>query len=416
VRGRFAVVLILGPLIGGFISLPAFAQEGAEFPDSAQDAADTRPDDGDGGWFAHARYRVENVDQDGPLRPATASTLRTSAGFSTSSDRMWGGLIEVEDVHAIGSEKFNSTTNGRSEYSVVPDPDGTELNQAYLNLQLSGFRARAGRQAFVLDNQRFFGDVGFRQNQQTFDALTLQANAPGGSRFIYGYLWRVKRFLGDDNPTGDLHMRTHVLNYSLGRLNGDRLTAYGYLIEMDEDPFRATSTQTYGASYDGGVDVSTSKVIYRAEYATQSDYADNPATADTWYANVELGWRFANQWVVTAGAEVLSGDGAVAFQAPLGTLHKFNGTADVFAISTPGNGLEDRYVRAYLPLGGVRFTLTWHDFQSQTGSVDYGRELDAELNWRIDTRWLVGAKYADYSATDFAMDTRKAWVWVQVDL
>jgi hypothetical protein len=64
----------------------------------------------------------------------------------------------------------------------------------------------------------------------------------------------------------------------------------------------------------------------------------------------------------------------------------------------------------------VRFTLTWHDFQSETGSVDYGRELDAELNWRIDTRWLVGAKYADYSATDFATDTRKAWVWVQVDL
>jgi hypothetical protein len=43
----------------------------------------------------------------------------------------------------------------------------------------------------VLDDQRFFGDVGFRQNQQTVDALTLQASTPGGSRFIYAFLDQV---------------------------------------------------------------------------------------------------------------------------------------------------------------------------------------------------------------------------------
>ena len=38
----------------------------------------------------------------------------------------------------------------------------------------------------------------------------------------------------------------------------------------------ANSTKTFGISYDGGVDVGTSKFLYRAEYADQSDYADNP--------------------------------------------------------------------------------------------------------------------------------------------
>jgi hypothetical protein len=419
VRGRSVVFLIVGPFIGAFTPIEAFAQApAAEAGESAPESSDSprRRDTQDGGWFVHGRFRVETVDQQGPLQSATASTLRTSAGYETNPANTLGFMVEVEDVHAIGAAKFNSTTNGRTEYAVVPDPDGTELNQAYLNLQRSGFRARGGRQAFVLDGQRFFGDVAFRQNQQTFDALTLKATTPGGSRFIYGYLWRANRFLGEDNPAGELHMRTHVLNYSLGRLNGDRLTAYGYLIETDDAPFRASSTQTYGASYDGGADISTSRLLYRAEVAKQYDYADNPGAVDVWYANVEVGWRFANQWVVTLGDEVLSGDGRFAFQTPLGTLHKFNGTADVFAISTPVNGIDDRYVRVYLPLGGMRFTLTAHDFQSERGSQDYGTELDAEVSWRLDTRWLIGAKYADYQAGGFATDTRKAWVWVQADL
>src|SRR5262245_14066002 len=62
-----------------------------------------------GTWLLNARYRVESADQDGPLRSALASTLRTSAGFETNPDYAFGVLVEAEDVHAIGSEKFNST-------------------------------------------------------------------------------------------------------------------------------------------------------------------------------------------------------------------------------------------------------------------------------------------------------------------
>jgi hypothetical protein len=366
-----------------------------------------------GGFILDGRYRIETVDQDGPLRSATASTLRTQVGFETNPALPFSALVELEDVHAIGAEKFNSTTNGHTDYSVVPDPNDTELNQAFLTWQGSGFRARAGRQAINLDNARFVGDVDFRQNQQTYDSVMLQATTPGGSRFTYGYLWRVRRFFSDDNPMGELDMRTHVLNYSLGFLNSDRLTAYAYLLEFDDTELLANSTKTFGASYDGGVDIGTNRLLYRAEYADQSDYADNPNSADAWYANVELGWRFTNQWILTAGAERLSGDGTTAFQTPLATLHKFNGHADVFATATPLTGLDDYYVRASVPILGARFTASWHDFRADEGSDKYGEELDAEVNWRLDSHWMIGVKYADYQAEQFAVDTRKAWLWVE---
>jgi hypothetical protein len=391
-------------LMAGLVAAPLCAQE----PSSTGVLSG-------GEWLLNARYRAESVDQDGPLRSAFASTLRTSAGFETNPDLTFGALLEIEDVHALGAEKFNSTTNGRSDYSVIADPDGTELNQAYLTVRGSGFRARAGRQAIVLDNSRFVGDVGFRQNQQTYDAVTAQATTAGGSRFTYGYLWRVNRFLGEDHPLGELKLRTHLLNYSLGRLNGDRLTAYAYLIEVDEPVLQSSSTQTFGVSYDGGVDRGTRRLVYRAEYAQQSDYADNPTSTDTWYANAELGVRFAALWTVTAGVEMLSGNGTQAFQTLLATAHKFNGTADVFAAETPADGLQDRYLRVYAPLGGTRLTVTWHDFRSDRASRDYGTELDAELEWRLTSHWLVGAKLAAYRAQGFATDTRKGWLWVQAE-
>lgn len=370
-----------------------------------------------GVWSAQARYRFESVDEDRSLHSASASTLRTRVGFETNPELALGAFLEFEDVHAIGAEKFNSTTNGHSGYSVVPDPDSTELNQAYLSLRQGSSRARAGRQSLNFDNARFIGDVDFRQNQQTYDAVFLQHSTTGGSRFTYAYSWRVNRFLGDDHALGELDMRTHALNYSLGRLNGDRLTAYAYLLEFEPTATLAppASTQTYGASYDGSVDVATNKFIYRAEYASQSDYADSPA-ADAWYTNVELGWRLPNQWVGTVGVEVLSGDGNSAFQTPLATLHKFNGFADIFATSTPVTGIEDRYVRVYAPFSSVRLTVAWHDFKSERGNLDYGEELDAEIGWRLSSHLLVGAKYADYQAQSFAVDTRKVWLWIQADL
>lgn len=368
-----------------------------------------------GVWSAQARYRLESVDDDGPRRSAAASTLRTHIGFETNPELALGAFLQIEDVRAVGAEKFDSTTNGNGQYSVIPDADATELNQAYLSLRGGSSNARAGRQALAFGNARFIGDVDFRQNQQTYDALLLQHSADNGSRLTYAYSWQVHRVFGEDHALGELDMRSHLLNYSLRRLGGDRVAAYAYLLEFEPAtlPSAFASTQTYGASYDGTIDIGTHKVIYRAEYARQSGYADAPSM-DSWYANAEFGWRLPNQWLGTVGVEVLSGDGAHAFQTPLATAHKFNGFADLFVAATPVEGLEDRYARLAAPWFGVRFAVAWHHFRAQRGQLQYGEELDAQVSWQATSHVLLGMKYADYKARQFAVDTRKAWLWVEV--
>src|SRR5687767_14474541 len=101
---------------------------------SAQDADDRSILRG-GDWWAQLRYRFETVDVDSPLKTANASTLRTRIGAETNTQLPISVLVEGEDVHSIGDDRYNSTTNGRTEYAVVADPEATQINQAYVTVR-----------------------------------------------------------------------------------------------------------------------------------------------------------------------------------------------------------------------------------------------------------------------------------------
>ena len=112
------------------------------------------------------RYRFEHVDQEGLPEDANASTLRSRLGYETQAYKNFYVLVELESVFSIGKERFNDTINGKSDFPVVADPETTELNQGFLNFDgLPDTSLRFGRQRIVLDNQRFVGAVGFRQNE-----------------------------------------------------------------------------------------------------------------------------------------------------------------------------------------------------------------------------------------------------------
>jgi len=121
-----------------------------------------------------ARYRFEHVDPDNALRNAQAQTLRTRIGYRTARVAGWSGLVEVDNVSHLGPERFNSTRNGQTAYAVVADPDGTAFNQALVRYDREKAAVILGRQRINLDNQRFIGGVGWRQNEQTFDAASVQ--------------------------------------------------------------------------------------------------------------------------------------------------------------------------------------------------------------------------------------------------
>nr|MBP7624049.1 hypothetical protein [Xanthomonadales bacterium] len=146
-----------------------------------------------------SRLRMENVGDDAVAKDANALTWRNRVGYRTAP---WLGLslfAELEDVRAL-DDSYNSTANGRTQYATVADPEGSEWNQAGIAWDSGhGTQVVAGRQRLVLDNQRFFGNVGWRQNEQTFDALTATQTIAKNTTLRYAYLQDVHRVFGHAN-------------------------------------------------------------------------------------------------------------------------------------------------------------------------------------------------------------------------
>jgi hypothetical protein len=164
----------------------------------------------------------------------------------------------------------------------------------------------------------------------------------------------------------------------------------------------------------GAVPLGPVKLEYLASLATQADHGANPVGYRAEYINAELGMGFAG-FALKAGYEELGSDGgAAAFQTPLATLHAFNGWADLF-LTTPATGLRDYYATVgrkiglpFLP-GGLNAGVTYHEFDSDAGGLDYGSEWDASLGFKLGPVGLL-AKFADYDAKGFGVDTRKVWL------
>ena len=160
-----------------------------------------------------ARYRYEHVDQDNPLNNANAQTLRTRAGVQSGKWYGLSALIEADNVSRIGDARYNSTRNGQSDYSVVADPDGSEINQALLRYDQQYGSVVLGRQRINLDNQRFVGGVAWRQNEQTYDGALLQLKPVEGLTLSYAYVDNVNSIFGPGdnrfdtaaNPAGAAH-------------------------------------------------------------------------------------------------------------------------------------------------------------------------------------------------------------------
>ena len=351
-----------------------------------------------------ARARVEQANQENPLEDATAPTVRIRAGVLSPSWRGFSALAELEAVEAIGDD-FNSGSNGRVQYSPILDPDGAELNQLALRFRRGPHYLQVGRQRMVLDNARFFGDESYRQNQQTFDALSYMNTALEGQQFRYVYMARARRYLSDDHPVGEIDMDTHLFNYRLQRLNGDVFTAYAHLIDMDTPAVVQNSTKTFGLRYSGTLPVASNELLYALEFASQSDYGGGATTNDADYLAAELGIKFDNEWVAKLGQERLGGDGTYGFQTPFGSNHFFHGLADVFALRTPATGLIDTYAKLAVPLLGARVSLAAHSFGADQGDADYGSELDLHIERRFAERFAVSLMIADYRADDFSVDT-----------
>jgi hypothetical protein len=369
------------------------------------------------------RLRVENVDQEPLANNAHATTLRLRAGFETAKKWNTSLLVEGEAVLPIqGNYREDPSVATKTTYPVVADPEDQEVNRFQLtNTSLPGTTLTLGRQRILLDDQRFVGNVGWRQNEQTFDGLRVVNKSVANLVIDATYLDRVNRVYGPDSPQGHYEGDSGLLNVSYQTKAG-KLTAFGYLLDFDNLPKVPAavrdSTSTYGVRFAGEKPVGKMKLAYALSYAQQSDYADNPL-------NFDLGYEFAEgtltfkQFSVGLGAEIMEGNGVKGFTTPLATLHKFQGWADKF-LTTPANGIEDKYVtvgftqKAVAGFDTLALATSYHDYAAEHIDGDYGSEIDLSLTAKIKKVNLM-LKFADYTqgALATARDTQKVWAQVE---
>ena len=368
---------------------------------------------------AEARLRYEHVDQDGLAQQADALTVRARAGLTASSGALSATLVGQGTLAVI--DRYFDGFDKAATKPLVADPQNVALYIAQLQYRTKWLTLTGGRQKIVLDDERFVGNVAFRDNGQTFDAVRAELTPAQGLKLDVSYAWSVRTIWGFQGKgarqqaiSGDNILANLSYATPLGMLSG-----FAYLVDQDEAAVQAyrLSSQTYGVRLAGNQPLSKfAKFAYQLSYARQLDYHRNPNdyAADYWLADATLD---LHSWKLNAGYEVLGashGAALTSFQTPLGTNFKFQGWADKF-LTTPANGMRDLYVgtgygwKQVGPLSGVALAATWHRFESDRLDQHYGNEWDLIASAKL-RRTALSVRYAHYDARAMATDTDKLWL------
>ncbi len=339
-----------------------------------------------------ARYEIADVDG---LDVSHAFTIRERVGLKTMA---WNGLsffVEGEFSQAV-IDDFHGGAGGVDPFdpanTPIADPETNELNQLFAQYQRLDTTLKFGRQRIIYDNAAFVGNVGWRQNEQTYDAVSLSSTYFSNLTLNYAYINQVNRIFGSDavgiasNSPGDIHL----FNASYTGIPGVTLGGYAYLMEFDDAP--GWDNDTFGLSAKGKV----GGIDLYGELAWQDEAGPTNAT-EALYAHVTATKAFGSQ-SLTLGLEHLD----AGFQTPLATLHAFNGFADVFLgprLTGGHGGITDLYLSHTLPIfWGMKWTNVLHAFGDNEISTGYGWEYDSVLAKKFNDNFTGIAKLAHFES------------------
>ncbi|MEO8300307.1 MAG: hypothetical protein ABI608_00865 [Rhizomicrobium sp.] len=391
------------------------------------------------------RARYETVTDNSKALDANAGTVRARLGYDTGYWNSFQLGFDFDQIWTVGGATYNSTRNGKTAYPTVADPAMTTLNRLTLTYA-SDFDTKftVGRQRLLIGNQRYVGNVGWRQHEQTYDSLSLVNTSIEDLSFTYAYLYRVNRIGGPAIPvpsttnpaaTGQANYfksDSHVMDAVYIGVDNLRLEAYSFLLDLSAPGFATApaqrtatsrlSTATYGGRADYSVALAedvTGKLT--GEVAHQTNYANNPLSISLnyWLGEGSVTYKGLTGLV---GYEVLEGNGTIGFATPLATLHLFNGWADMF-LTTPANGLKDFYLKAayvlpadFIDMRSLTATVFYHDFTTDNLTAGIGSEWDASLELAVDANASLLAKYAVYRGAGVAFGgfPDKSIFWLQL--
>ena len=385
---------------------------------------------------AELRPRYEYTDHAANTAQDPGHTLTNRTNLNLT-----GTLLEVDGL--VGTIEVNSVndfnTLDQQTHQRAAEADVAKMTQANIAYTTSGVTGIVGRKTVNLDNQRFIGSVGWKQNFQTLD-LAAVAYGAGDFNILAAYVYGVNAIADDGFGTRNMvytggitsgSTTSAAINASYKIADPIKLTGYAYLLGSYSD--------TYGLAATGKMGMGDStKLTYRAEFAMQTDATleevsgvsgDTSLRTDAIYYNVDIGANISGI-LLGFNYEVLGGDDDLTdgrtgkFDTPLATKHKFNGWADQF-LATPTTGLVDLNVRA-----GYKFATAgkiigfYHMFSAdQDGAPGgvaagdaYGSEFDIAYSTKLPGVNNVGllvkaALYMDDTGNAVtADDTTLAWV------
>lgn len=426
-------------LVAGLYALPVTAEEATPPATLLEAIQQGKP-------MTNFRLRYENVDQEAfqpapnatqKLDTAKAFTLRSLIGWQTAPFHNLSFAAQLTDVHEF-NDSFNDRRNnlsepGKANYPNIVDPGYTDINQLYVDWTgIKNTKLRLGRQQLNLDNVRFIGDIGFRQNMQVFDGISVLNKSIPDTEIFAAHFAKVRQIttkLRDGNidivnakyrisPTESLVGYSYFIDVeNLGQNNGNPAAVgtaaqggNGLGASQDSTPAATTdaSSKTLGIRLDGARKINDSwKVLYTAEYAKQTDYRSGNSLIDAHYFKVGGGAAY-DVWSLRIDHEVLSSNnGKYAFQTPLGTNHLFQGWADVF-LATPRQGMEDTFITFAGSIEKAKLYAEYHVFKSdeqfatlngQLGNK-YGTEFDASVTYPFTPKITGKLEYAKFNESD----------------
>jgi hypothetical protein len=400
----------------------------------------------DGKPMTNFRLRYESVDQEAfqpapnatqKLDSAHAFTLRSLIGWQTAPYKNFSFAAQLTDVHEFNhnfnDRRENLSEPGKANFANIVDPSFTDVNQLFVDWTgIKNTRVRLGRQQVNLDNVRFIGDIGFRQNMQVFDGVSVLNKSIPDTEIFVAHFDQVRQ-ITTELRQGDIE----IVNAKYRISPSESVVGYGYLVDVanlgqnngnpladstaaqggnglgaSQDLVKTATTdassKTFGLRLDGvrAIDP-TWKVLYTAEYAKQTDYKDGSELIDAHYFKLGGGAMY-NTWSVRIDHEKLaSNDGKYAFQTPLGTNHLFQGWADQF-LATPRQGIEDTFVTVAGSIGKAKLQAEYHVFksdekyQSLNGKFGdkYGTEFDASVMYPFTDKISGKLEYAKFNESD----------------
>jgi len=357
--------------------------------------------DGKFSGYFQLSYEYSDFDDAEGLKPAKGLTLRSRIAFKTAEYNGFSFYIQGHNV-SYAIDDFRYPGGGNPEYDVIADPDGSRIHQMYFDLKMfSNSKLRVGRQEILLDDVRLIGNVGWRQNGQSFDAVTF-TNTTNKNKLTLSYINQVNTIFLTSVDLDSLILINNT--YKTGK--DSFVTAFAYLLDTESTEPTSRDCGTYGLRvvdrlFDMKLDVT---------YAIQEDYADGEGHGgDMW--NVLLTDKFIGGTTFGLGLNRISGqnNNDRPFDTLYSTAHKYNGWADQFLATNGGtlvNGLLDIYAQIKGKAMGGSWTLVYHDFDTtETGQgfeEKYGTEFDGVFVKKINKNLKYLLKFAKYNAKSYA--------------